>query len=86
MGFIYKITNKVNNKVYIGQTNRNLEIRWREHKSRAGCHYTSHLYGAMDKYGTDNFVFEGLEDLEDDRDEEEDDCEENDDRELDLCS
>ena len=61
MGFIYKITNKVNNKVYIGQTNRSLEIRWREHKSRAGCHYTSHLYSAMDKYGTDNFVFEGIE-------------------------
>ena len=61
MGFIYKITNTVNNKVYIGQTNRSLEIRWREHKSRAGCHYTSHLYNAMDKYGIDNFIFEGIE-------------------------
>ena len=58
MGFIYKITNKVNNKVYIGQTSRSLEIRWREHKSRAGCYYTSHLYSAMNKYGVDNFIFE----------------------------
>ena len=63
MGFIYKITNKINNKVYIGQTNRSLEIRWREHKSRAGCHYTSHLYSAMDKYGTDNFDFEKIEEV-----------------------
>lgn len=66
MGFIYKITNKVNNKVYVGQTNRSLEIRWREHKSRAGCHYTSHLYSAMDKYGIDNFIFEKIEEVAED--------------------
>jgi hypothetical protein len=25
---IYKITNKLNNKVYVGQTNRSIEERW----------------------------------------------------------
>ena len=63
MGFIYKITNKINGKVYVGQTNRGLETRWREHKSRAGCHYTSHLYSAIDKYGIDNFIFEKIEEI-----------------------
>ena len=31
MGFIYLITNKINNHVYIGQTKRNIEQRWKEH-------------------------------------------------------
>ena len=31
----YKITNDVNDKVYIGQTKRNLDERWKEHKKYA---------------------------------------------------
>lgn len=31
IGYIYKITNKVNNKVYIGQTRYTVEFRWRQH-------------------------------------------------------
>ena len=31
MGFIYKITNLINQKVYIGKTERNIETRWKEH-------------------------------------------------------
>lgn len=31
MGFIYKITNNENGKVYIGQTVRTIPVRWREH-------------------------------------------------------
>ena len=31
---IYKITNKINNKCYIGQS-VNVERRWHEHKTRA---------------------------------------------------
>lgn len=30
MGLIYKITNKVNNKSYIGQTTQTLEKRWKK--------------------------------------------------------
>ena len=32
MGFIYIIKCKINNKVYIGQTNKTIEKRWDEHK------------------------------------------------------
>ena len=35
MGYIYSITNKINNKKYIGQTiNKDVEYRWKQHK---GC-------------------------------------------------
>src|SRR5271157_3263753 len=34
MHFIYKITNTINDKVYIGQTN-NPSLRWSQHKSNA---------------------------------------------------
>ena len=54
---IYLITNKVNGKVYIGQTNQPLRRRWGLHKSRASKNegYTAHLYNAIRKYGLDNF-------------------------------
>ena len=29
--YIYKITNKINNKIYIGQTIRKIELRWKQH-------------------------------------------------------
>ena len=32
MGYIYKITNNINNKVYIGQTKNSVNRRWTEHK------------------------------------------------------
>ena len=36
---IYKITNKINNKCYIGQTIKSAEERWKEHQSHAfGTH------------------------------------------------
>lgn len=57
---IYKITNNINNKVYIGQS-INIEKRWREHKRRAfvqNKEYNKYLYNAFRKYGLDNFSFE----------------------------
>ena len=57
--FLYKITNLINNKVYIGQT-IHPDKRWWEHKQRAKTHnYPIHL--AIVKYGEENFVFEILE-------------------------
>ncbi len=54
MGYIYKITNKINNQCYIGQTT-NLEERWRKHKTtRSKCRY---LKNAFNKYGIENFEF-----------------------------
>ena len=50
---IYKITNLVNNKVYIGQST-NILKRFNAHKSRAfnpkNSQYESHLYRAIRKY------------------------------------
>ena len=37
---VYKITNKVNNKVYIGITSKGLSARWKEHLYNALSNYT----------------------------------------------
>lgn len=54
---IYKITNLLNNKCYVGQS-RNIYRRWQSHKY-ANDSYP--LHAAMKKYGTENFSFEILE-------------------------
>lgn len=62
---IYKITNIINNKVYIGQT-IHPEKRWREHCQRARTQYDSYpIHLAISKYGEENFSFEILEWTED---------------------
>lgn len=60
MGYIYKITNIINNKVYIGQTTKTVEARWKQHK-RNSVSKKYALYYAMRKYGIDNFKIETLE-------------------------
>ena len=67
MGFIYKITNKVNDKVYIGQTKRTIKIRWKEHLKNASVFDLRNLplYKAMNKYGKENFSVEEIEECED---------------------
>jgi len=58
-GFIYKIQNKINNKLYIGQTTRNIQKRIYEYKSAFNLknHNNPHLYNSFNKYGWDNFEF-----------------------------
>ena len=55
---IYMIQNKVNGKIYIGQS-VNIEKRWKNHKSelRGNHHDNEHLQHAWNKYGEDNFEF-----------------------------
>lgn len=55
---IYKITNKQNDKFYIGSS-INIEMRWYTHKSylRRNVHANQHLQNAWNKYGEDNFIF-----------------------------
>ena len=56
MGYIYKIINKIDGKIYIGQTRQKLEDRFKQHKKIKGnCRY---LNSAFKKYGIDNFIFE----------------------------
>ena len=56
---IYKITNRVNGKVYIGQTIRSLEHRWSQHCSNSsGCIY---IHRAINKYGKENFTVEQID-------------------------
>lgn len=63
MAFIYKITNDVNEKVYIGKTLRSVEKRWKEHIRDSKREHTESrpLYRAMNKYGVENFHIETLE-------------------------
>lgn len=63
MAYIYKITNKINQKVYIGKTQYSIERRFREHidsSKRARCEKRP-LYDAMNKYGIENFSIELIE-------------------------
>ena len=67
MGYIYKITNMVNNKIYIGKTTSNIEQRFKEHcrsynKERV---YNFPLYRSMRKYGVENFFIEEIEQCDD---------------------
>lgn len=61
---IYKITNKINNKIYIGKSS-NIEERWKYHKTRYTYEkdYDKTLYRAFRKYGIENFSFEIIEEM-----------------------
>lgn len=54
---IYKITNKINGKLYIGYSKRP-SARWYDHKKYACKNKKGVLYDAMRKYGIENFVFD----------------------------
>ena len=59
---IYKITNEVNGKVYIGQTTKTLQWRWKHHCNiKSGCTY---LKNALNKYGIENFIIEQIDSAE----------------------
>lgn len=56
---IYKITNIVNQKLYIGFTSRKTSVRWSEHKTYSKKKKLKQLiHRAMRKYGPENFTFE----------------------------
>lgn len=70
MFYIYKITNKINNKIYIGKTN-NVYARIHSHLSvaknglinvsyRLNFQY-NYIHKAINKYGKDNFSFEVID-------------------------
>lgn len=55
---VYKITNQINNKVYIGQTKQNLKVRFDQHFNTTK--HISLIKRAMEKYGKENFLIESL--------------------------
>lgn len=62
MGYIYCITNLINEKKYVGKTTYSITKRFQEHcrdskKERCG---RKPLYDAMNKYGIENFVVKEL--------------------------
>ena len=67
MAYIYQITNLINQKKYIGKTEKINPIdRWKEHLKDAKRDYRKDraLYKAINKYGTENFSFEILEETD----------------------
>ena len=52
---IYKITNSINQKSYVGFTTKNPEIRWKSHQHKK---LKTHFSRAIQKYGWDNFLCE----------------------------
>ena len=76
-GIIYKVTNKITNEVYIGQSTQKYGFRSRyrfkgngvermlkyyEHFRDRNYHYNEHLYRAIKKYGCDAFEVDEVHD------------------------
>ena len=59
-GLIYKYTNKINQKNYIGQTTSTLQRRDQKHLQQ--LHDNTYFHRALKKYGRDNFSLVVLED------------------------
>lgn len=61
---IYKIVNKINGKIYVGQV-KNIKERWKGHEYKAFNEkekgYPSAIHAAFRKYGIENFSFEVIE-------------------------
>ena len=65
-GYIYKIWNNINDKLYIGKTLSTIEERFREHcrdKTLRKCEKRP-LYNAMNKYGEEHFHIELIEECD----------------------
>ena len=64
-GYIYCITNKINNKCYVGKTLDSVESRFQQHiyDSEKQAERDRPLYAAFHKYGIENFYIETLEEV-----------------------
>lgn len=66
MAYIYKITNDINDKVYIGKTCLSLNDRFAQHcnDARRGRCEKRPLYSAIRKYGVDHFNISQIEECD----------------------
>lgn len=59
---VYKITNIITGKFYIGQTTQPLSERWWQHCNRSPSQsHRSYIYNAIIEYGVQNFVIEEID-------------------------
>ena len=63
-GIIYKITNKINNKIYIGQTIHTLLYRWNNHIRASNRGSNIYFHKTIRKYGKENFIVEEIDQAE----------------------
>ena len=63
---IYKITNLISNKIYIGSTTTSFKRRFKEHLNalKRGNHPNSHMQRAFNLDGENSFIFEVIEIVE----------------------
>lgn len=59
MGCVYRATNEINGKIYIGMTTKTLEYRRKKHIEKNKNNQT-HFKRALRKYGNDNFTWQIL--------------------------
>lgn len=66
MAYIYKITNDINQKIYVGKTERTVEERFLEHCRvfKRERNEKRPLYSAMRKYGIEHFHIELIEETD----------------------
>jgi len=59
---IYKITNKINGKIYVGSS-KSIESRWKQHiyELNKGTHHSNKLQRAWNKYSEEDFKFEVIQ-------------------------
>lgn len=63
MGYIYIISNDINNKKYIGKTSHTIEYRWKLHLAQYP-YVNCPLYSAFKKYGTEHFSVAEIEECD----------------------
>jgi len=62
---IYKITNQINGKIYIGKTESSIEKRLKGHHESAKRGSKYYFHSAIRKHGIENFIIEEIDSAED---------------------
>lgn len=66
MAYVYKITNNINDKIYVGQTHFSLDKRFKEHcyDKNKEKYKDRPIYQAMNEYGIEHFKIELIEETD----------------------